>query len=56
MRLADFIRENHAAIVAEWETFAATLLSGVRRHDPRCASGSRTVATTGAAGICRRSG
>jgi hypothetical protein len=26
MRLSDFIRRNHSAIVREWETFAATLL------------------------------
>lgn len=26
MRLSDFIRKNHAAIVREWETFAASLL------------------------------
>ena len=26
MRLSDFIRKNHSAIVREWETFAATLL------------------------------
>jgi signal transduction histidine kinase len=26
MRLSDFIRTNHSAIVREWETFAATLL------------------------------
>ena len=26
MRLSEFIRKNHSAIVREWETFAATLL------------------------------